>query len=203
MLSGEPRVTDRFDIAVLVLEVSQSILQQLCPECSSHGIQTHVLRQMLMMFIRKKDSVFEQLTESFIFGLQEYYKLRLQTLQQLKDSGENPYPHKFHVSISLANFIEQYGHLKDGDVLEEVTVSLAGRIHAIRESGAKLRFYDCRGEGVKLQIMANAKYFRNEQQFEDAVDKVRRGDVVGFVGHPAKTKKVTTKVFSVQPLISS
>lgn len=33
-----------------------------------------------------------------------------------------------------------------------------GRIHAKRESGAKLIFYDLRGEGVKIQIMANARY---------------------------------------------
>ena len=31
-------------------------------------------------------------------------------------------------------------------------VRVAGRIHAIRESGAKLIFYDVRGEGVKLQV---------------------------------------------------
>jgi lysyl-tRNA synthetase class 2 len=130
-----------------------------------------------------------------LYQFQEYYKLRLQTLQQLKDAGENPYPHKFVVSTSLQHFIEKYGHLKDGDILENVTLSLAGRIHAIRESGAKLRFFDCRGEGVKLQIMANAKYFTGgESAFEEAVDRVRRGDIVGFVGYPAKTKKVSLTV---------
>lgn len=36
-------------------------------------------------------------------------------------------------------------------------VSLAGRIHAKRESSSKLIFYDLRGEGVKLQIMADAR----------------------------------------------
>lgn len=76
-------------------------------------------------------------------------------------------------------------------MLEDITLSIAGRIHAIRESGAKLRFFDCRGEGVKLQIMANAKHFCDPQQFEDAIDKVKRGDIVGFIGNPAKTKKVS------------
>ena len=33
----------------------------------------------------------------------------------------------------------------------------SGRIHAKRESGTKLIFYDIRGDGKKLQIMANAK----------------------------------------------
>lgn len=33
-----------------------------------------------------------------------------------------------------------------------------GRIHAKRASGGKLIFYDLRGEGVKLQVMANSRY---------------------------------------------
>lgn len=67
--------------------------------------------------------------------------------------------------------------------------SIAGRIHAIRESGAKLIFYDLRGEGVKLQVMANAKLYKNEQAFEADTGKVRRGDIIGINGFPAKTKK--------------
>ncbi len=42
--------------------------------------------------------------------------------------------------------------LQDGETLTDVEVRVAGRIHAIRESGAKLIFYDVRGEGVKLQV---------------------------------------------------
>lgn len=34
----------------------------------------------------------------------------------------------------------------------------AGRIHAKRLSGPKLIFYDLRGEGVKIQIMADQRY---------------------------------------------
>ncbi|KAM4017469.1 uncharacterized protein ACNLHF_007106 [Anomaloglossus baeobatrachus] len=40
--------------------------------------------------------------------------------------------------------------------LEEV-VTVAGRIHAKCISGAKLIFYDLRGEGMKLQVMANSR----------------------------------------------
>ena len=36
-------------------------------------------------------------------------------------------------------------------------IVFSGRIHARREAGAKLHFFDLRGEGVKIQIMANAK----------------------------------------------
>ena len=68
-------------------------------------------------------------------------------------------------------------------------ISIAGRVHAIRESGAKLIFYDLRGEGVKLQVMANAKLYKSEQDFEIDTSKIRRGDIIGINGFPAKTKK--------------
>jgi lysyl-tRNA synthetase class 2 len=35
-------------------------------------------------------------------------------------------------------------------------VSLAGRVMTIRESSAKLRFYDLRADGQKVQILASA-----------------------------------------------
>ena len=60
------------------------------------------------------------------------------------------------VTSSLTDFIERNQGLADGEHGTEVA-SLAGRIHAKRESGAKLIFYDLRGEGVKLQVMANAR----------------------------------------------
>lgn len=85
----------------------------------------------------------------------EYYKLRSGAIAALKNGAkeDHPYPHKFVVTISLEEFIEKYNNLGNGEVLENVTVSVAGRIHSIRESGAKLIFYDLRGEGVKLQVI--------------------------------------------------
>lgn len=49
----------------------------------------------------------------------EYFKLRSAAIAELKKSPEtDPYPHKFHVSISLENFINKYSHLKEGEMLE-------------------------------------------------------------------------------------
>lgn len=66
---------------------------------------------------------------------------------------------------------------------------MSGRVHAIRESGAKLRFFDLRGEGVKIQVMTNARFYPSEEAFFNDVDKLRRGDIIGCRGHPGKTKK--------------
>jgi len=115
-----------------------------------------------------------------------YHQHRCETVLGYKEAGETPYPHKFNVSISLAEFISKYESLADGTNSEDV-VSVAGRIHSIRVSSAKLRFYDLRGEGVKIQVMANASF--SEQEFEEIHGRVHRGDIVGFVGFPGKTKK--------------
>ncbi|XP_078005487.1 lysine--tRNA ligase isoform X2 [Phascolarctos cinereus] len=119
----------------------------------------------------------------------QYYKIRSQAVQQLKVNGEDPYPHKFHVDTSLTYFIEQYNHLQPGDHLTEITVRVAGRIHAKRASGGKLIFYDLRGEGVKLQVMANSRNYKSEEEFFHINNKLRRGDIIGVQGNPGKTKK--------------
>jgi len=112
-------------------------------------------------------------------------------VEELKSNpASHPYPHKFHVSTSLTAFLSDYEKLKDGETLTDTEVRCSGRIHAIRESGAKLIFYDLRGEGVKLQVMATANAYKSgEEGFATDTAKLRRGDIVGVVGNPGRTKK--------------
>ncbi|XP_041047760.1 lysine--tRNA ligase isoform X1 [Carcharodon carcharias] len=128
----------------------------------------------------------------------QYYKIRTQAIQQLKGTNEEPYPHKFHVDMSLAAFIEKYNNLQPGDHLSDVTLSVAGRVHAKRASGAKLIFYDLRGEGVKLQVMANSKNYKSEEEFIKVNNKLRRGDVIGVQGNPGKTKKGELSIIPIE-----
>ena len=89
----------------------------------------------------------------------EYFKLRSTAVEALKtDPATHPYPHKFHVGISLTDFIEKYNYLEPGTTLSDVETRVAGRIHAIRESGAKLIFYDLRGEGTKIQVSITSRF---------------------------------------------
>lgn len=145
----------------------------------------------------KKDENVNKIDESE-FNPAEYFKYRSGLVDDLKKSPEtHPYPHKFHVSISLEEFISKYNHLKEGDMLENEKLSVAGRIHSIRESGAKLIFYDLRGEGVKIQVMANARLYSSEGKFVTDIDKIKRGDIIGIEGYPGKTKKGELSVIPV------
>lgn len=136
----------------------------------------------------KKSSDADAINEAEITP-NEFFKLRSAAVEKFKKFPEtHPYPHKFQVTSSLENFIEQYSHVGDGQTLD-VIVSVAGRIHSIRGSGAKLIFYDLRGEGVKIQVMANARAYVSEDEFVADNDKIRRGDIIGIEGSPGKTKK--------------
>uniref|UniRef100_A0A8W7Q0Y9 Lysine--tRNA ligase n=1 Tax=Anopheles coluzzii TaxID=1518534 RepID=A0A8W7Q0Y9_ANOCL len=130
--------------------------------------------------VDKKQPAKENLDE---ISPNEYFKLRSAAVAELKKSPDtHPYPHKFSVTVSLGEFIERYSGLQDGETLDDVTVSVAGRVHAIRESGVKLIFFDLRGEGLKLQVMANAKAYESEQLFFEETARLRRGDIIGVTG---------------------
>ena len=49
----------------------------------------------------------------------EYFKLRSAKIEELKLGPNHPYPHKFHVNISLTEFIETYSSLESGETKEE------------------------------------------------------------------------------------
>ncbi|TNN87592.1 Lysine--tRNA ligase [Liparis tanakae] len=119
----------------------------------------------------------------------QYFKIRSQAIQELKGTAEDPYPHKYHVDLSLTEFIEKYSTLQPGDQLTDVVLNVSGRVHAKRASGAKLIFYDLRGEGVKLQVMATSRTYKSEDAFVAINNKLRRGDIIGVRGNPGKTKK--------------
>ena len=92
-----------------------------------------------------------------MYILQQYFLLRSQAIREQKETRPSPYPHKYVVTSSLSDFIEQHQGLEPGEHGTE-EASVAGRVHAKTEASSKLIFYDLRGEGVKLQVMADARF---------------------------------------------
>uniref|UniRef100_A0A383W8G9 Lysine--tRNA ligase n=1 Tax=Tetradesmus obliquus TaxID=3088 RepID=A0A383W8G9_TETOB len=133
-----------------------------------------------------------------------YYENRLKHIAAKKAKGINPYPHKFAVSTTLPEYIEKYASLEAGARLDDVTVSLAGRVNSKRASGSKLIFYDLRGEGTKLQVMADARVSElDEEGFLLAHNEVKRGDIIGVVGHPGKSQKGELSIFPMTVTVLS
>ena len=117
----------------------------------------------------------------------KYFENRKNYLLKEIESGKNPFPHKFQVTISLPEFIKKYKDItKKGEFLDDV-VQVAGRVHSIRKSGASLIFYDIRGNDVKLQIFVNRKNHKGQKSFEETHSQIRRGDFIGVIGNPGRT----------------
>ena len=82
----------------------------------------------------------------------KYFENRKTYLIKKMEAGENPFPHKFEVSIELPEFVKKYKDItKKGEFLTDV-VQVAGRVHSIRKSGAGLIFYDIKSGDAKVQI---------------------------------------------------
>lgn len=127
----------------------------------------------------------------------------MRAVEAAKARGENPYPHKFHVSERLPAFVAARAGLEAGAQLEGERVSVAGRVASLRASGARLVFLDLRSEGAKVQVVADARNFGGGEgealaRFQRLLNGVKRGDIVGVAGHPGKSKRGELSVFAAE-----
>lgn len=91
-----------------------------------------------------------------------YFENRENMLSEMeKTKGITAFPHKFHVTKSIPEFVAQFEHIETGAHLEDTVVSVAGRLHSKRISGAKLHFYDLRGDGAKIQVMSSINAYES------------------------------------------
>lgn len=125
----------------------------------------------------------------------QYIANRKAAIRALKDAGKNPYPHKFNVTMPIPEYIEKFADtIGPGQQLSSPVVSLAGRLYSKRAAGTRLVFYDLRGDGSKVQIIADAK--NGGESFLEDHALLRRGDVVGVVGCPGKSRKGEFSIFA-------
>eukprot|EP00357_Protocruzia_adherens_P031985 CAMPEP_0115005296 /NCGR_PEP_ID=MMETSP0216-20121206/19770_1 /TAXON_ID=223996 /ORGANISM="Protocruzia adherens, Strain Boccale" /LENGTH=599 /DNA_ID=CAMNT_0002371561 /DNA_START=68 /DNA_END=1867 /DNA_ORIENTATION=+ len=117
----------------------------------------------------------------------KYTENRKTWINEYKAEGKNPFPHKFNVELNLAEFIEKYGDIEKDNFIEE-EVSVAGRVMRSRASGSKLIFYTIQNWGKNLQVLCNAAEYESAEAFKDDNAVIKRGDIIGIVGRPGRSK---------------
>ena len=129
----------------------------------------------------------------------QYKTNREAQVKQIEATGGNPYPHKFRVSHRIPDFISEFDPItQPGVKVEDGIVSVAGRVHSIRGQG-KLLFYDLRGDGAKVQLMASLKdYAAGSDAFDEVVRAIKRGDIIGATGHVGKSKTGELSLFPIE-----
>jgi lysyl-tRNA synthetase class 2 len=134
----------------------------------------------------------------------QYFDNRLKAIAALEEDGTiSAYPHKFHGSLRVSEYIAKFNDIVDGEHDESQVVTVSGRILSKRGQG-KLMFYDLHSEGVKIQVMSDiSRYEGGEESFRTMHNLLKRGDVVGVKGCPGKSKKGELSIFpTVMTLLS-
>lgn len=131
-----------------------------------------------------------------------FFDTRKAKVAELKENSDaHPYPHKFHISCTVLEYVEKYGHIKNGETLEDTSEQIAGRILSIRRASSKLYFFDLQSDGAKLQVKLNQQMFGNKEAFTVEMSKYHRGDIIGIDGNPCRTKSgelsINTKAVSI------
>eukprot|EP01094_Clydonella_sp_ATCC50884_P000299 TRINITY_DN10237_c0_g1_i1.p1 TRINITY_DN10237_c0_g1~~TRINITY_DN10237_c0_g1_i1.p1 ORF type:complete len:663 (+),score=226.09 TRINITY_DN10237_c0_g1_i1:71-1990(+) len=135
-----------------------------------------------------------------------YFEHRMRYVAEVEK--ENPleaYPHKFPTTMRVPDFVEKYKELKDNEILNDVTESVAGRVSAIREFG-KLVFYAIVGDGQELQGMLMKQHYTATgptRGFDAIRSVVRRGDIIGITGHPSRSKSGELSVIASEVRVLS
>jgi len=121
---------------------------------------------------------------------------RMKYLDQMRDEGKNPYPHKFNRDMTITQFREKFAaeNIEKGQFVEDTKVALTGRIMGLRNQGAKLLFIDLHEDGAKVQVFATAANY--EADFDGLSKVLKYGDIIGVEGNPGKTK---TGELSIRP----
>ncbi|RLO06753.1 hypothetical protein DYB28_006828 [Aphanomyces astaci] len=132
-----------------------------------------------------------------------YFENRTKLLAELEADGVNPYPHKFHVTISVPEFVQTYHGIEAGSHVETTVVSVAGRLMSKRASGAKLHFYGLHADGASIQVMSQIDVYANEAEYARIHAALRRGDLVGVTGFPGKSKKGELSIFPTSLVLLS
>jgi len=123
----------------------------------------------------------------------QYRENRIRTVREWEKEGKNPYPHKFHATISIPHFMTSYEQLTKGQTLEE-KVAIAGRVMGKRASSSKLIFYDVQADGGKIQVFADMRNHTAENWTVN--DSIRRGDIIGVNGRPGRTSTGELSIIS-------
>jgi len=112
---------------------------------------------------------------------------------QLKSANLSLYPHKFDARDRISDVVRDYrDHLDKGEraAADPVrgSVSVAGRIHGVRQASKNLHFIDLKSGDGDIQVRANVKNYSSAANFSGEVRALRRGDVVGVEGVPCRTQ---------------
>lgn len=120
------------------------------------------------------------------FEPKDQFEQRLKKLEQIRKTGQNPYPHEFRWTATAAELVEKHKDATAAELeAEKVDVRVAGRIVSYRLMG-KAGFAHIQGGGARIQVYVR-KDVVGDKGFE-VFHLLDLGDSIGVHGHLFRTK---------------
>ncbi|TPW32486.1 lysine--tRNA ligase [Martelella alba] len=110
-------------------------------------------------------------------------EVRAQKLALLREKIGDVYPAHFHRTITNQELAEKYADLADDTETEDV-VTVAGRVHSMRNSGM---FIDLRDASGKIQIFCHKDV--TPEEVRDLLPLIDLADIIGVTGVVRRTKR--------------
>ena len=122
----------------------------------------------------------------------EFFRVRKEKLQRIREKGINPYPTKFHRTHTSKQAVDEFIKSETSETLIDHQISVAGRIMGRRGMG-KASFIDLRDIDGNIQIMMRAN--KLNERYEDLED-LDIGDWIGATGtmFRTRTSEITLQV---------
>lgn len=119
------------------------------------------------------------------------------TSTRISELNSDSYPYSFKTTNTYEKYISAYSDITDpGDILEDTSESLAGRVYDIRFAGKKLCFLTTYSCGKSLQYIINKNLFIDKDNYDQLIRKsLHRGDIVGARGHVGRSKRGELSLF--------
>ncbi|MEM5778539.1 MAG: lysine--tRNA ligase [Candidatus Aenigmatarchaeota archaeon] len=135
-------------------------------------------------------------------------EVQLKELEEIRKMGFEPYAYKFNRTHNINEVIEKYSNIRPGEKIENIKISVAGRIMSIRRHG-KLSFSHIEDFTGKIQVYISIENV-DKKEYE-LFQKLNIGDFIGVEGGIIKTikgelsilvKKLTLLTKALRPLPS-
>ncbi len=118
---------------------------------------------------------------------------RIRKLEALKQEGVDPYPNRFKATRTSREIHEAFGSKSDEELKSvEETLSIAGRIMAIRDFG-KASFVQVQDREGRIQV-----YLRKDLVGENAFRSFKNMDIGDFIGVRGKVFRTKTQELTLQ-----
>lgn len=135
-------------------------------------------------------------------------EIQLKELEEIRKMGFEPFAYKFDRTHKISEVIEKYSKIKSGEKIENIKISVAGRIRSVRQHG-KLSFAHIEDFTGRIQVFVGIDNV-DKKEYE-LFQKLNIGDFIGVEGGIIKTikgelsilvKKLTPLTKALRPLPS-